>query len=119
MSSLVLLKPDCVEHKLVAFSLMQFEPFGIEAMLLGDMEYPLCRKHYEEHVDKPFYQGLEDFMLSGPLVALRIAGDWAAIRERAMWIRECRSDLVVNPRNLVHASDSAEAAERELNLWGL
>ena len=82
------------------------------------MDRELCRKHYEEHLGKDFYTGLEEFMISGPLIAVVVDGDVAGCRLTAKTIREqWNKDYAGGPRNLIHASDSEASAVREVGLW--
>jgi nucleoside-diphosphate kinase len=127
--SLVLIKPDAVRRGLVGEILARFErkSLTIEAMRLRTMDRALADQHYAEHVEKPFYPPLRDFMLSGPLVSLIISGDEAisvirgligATDGRTAAAGTIRGDLALSNReNLVHASDSPDSAKREIALW--
>ncbi len=127
--SLVLIKPDAVRRGLVGGILGRFERKGllVEAMELRSMDAKLADEHYADHVDKAFYPPLKEFMTSGPLVALVLAGDEVIEVVRAMIgatdgrkaaAGTIRGDLSLSNReNLVHASDSPESAKRELGLW--
>jgi len=127
--SLVLIKPDAVRRGLVGEILGRFERKGIvvEAMVLRNMDAQLADEHYADHVEKAFYPPLKEFMTSGPLVAVVLAGDEVIEVVRAMIgstdgrkaaAGTIRGDLSLSNReNLVHASDSPESAKRELGLW--
>lgn len=127
--TLVLIKPDAVERGLIGEVLARLERKGlrIERMELRTMDSDLSDAHYAEHVDRPFYPSLKEFMTSGPLVALVVAGDEAigAVRTlagatdgRKAESGTIRGDFSLsNQRNLVHASDSEESAKREIDLW--
>ena len=127
--SLVLLKPDAVRRGLVGEILSRFERKGlvIEALVLRTMDAELADQHYADHVEKPFYPPLKEFMTSGPLVALVLAGDDVIEVIRSMIgstdgrkaaAGTIRGDFSLSNReNLVHASDSPESAKRELQLW--
>lgn len=127
--TLVLIKPDAVRRGLVGEILGRFERKGltIEAMVLRGMDAALADQHYAEHVDKGFYPPLKDFMTGGPLVAAVLAGDQAievvrtltgATDGRKAAPGTIRGDLSLSNReNLVHASDSADSAKREITLW--
>ena len=127
--SLVLVKPDAVRRGLIGEILGRFERKGlvIEAMVLRAMDAALADRHYADHVEKPFYPPLKEFMTSGPLVALVVSGDEAievvrtmvgATDGRKAAAGTIRGDLALSNReNLVHASDSPESAKRELALW--
>ncbi len=127
--SLVLIKPDAVRRGLVGEIIARFERKGLtlDALVLRTMDADLADAHYAEHVEKPFYPPLKDFMTAGPLVAAIVSGDQAvaviralvgATDGRAAAAGTIRGDLSLSNReNLVHASDSAESAEREIKLW--
>ncbi|SRR3989442_15131567 len=127
--TLVLLKPDTVRRGLVGEVLSRFEAKGltIVAMDLRTIDGELADQHYAEHVEKAFYPPLRDFVTSGPLVALVLEGDEAisvvralcgATDGRAAAPGTIRGDLSLSNReNLVHGSDSAESADREIKIW--
>ena len=127
--SLVLIKPDAVRRGLLGEILSRFERKGlvVEALELRTMDAGLADQHYAEHVDKAFYPPLKQFMTSGPLAALVLSGDQAievirtmigATDGRKAAAGTIRGDLALSNReNLVHASDSADSAKRELALW--
>jgi nucleoside-diphosphate kinase len=125
----VLIKPDAVGRGLVGEIIGRFERKGltIEAMVLRTMDADLADAHYAEHVDKPFYPPLREFMVGAPLVAMIVAGDSAVEAVRALTgatdgrraaAGTIRGDLSLSNReNLVHASDSPDSAKREIALW--
>jgi nucleoside-diphosphate kinase len=127
--SLVLIKPDAVRRGLIGEILGRFERKGlvVEALVLRTMDAELADQHYAEHLDKPFYPPLKEFMTSGLLAALVLSGDDAievvrtmigATDGRKAAAGTIRGDLSLSNReNLVHASDSPESAKRELALW--
>lgn len=127
--TLVLIKPDAVRRGLVGEIIGRFERKGltIEAMVLRTMDGDLADQHYADHVEKPFYPPLREFMTSGPLVAMILAGDGAievvrrlvgATDGRQAAAGTIRGDYSLSNReNLVHASDSADSAKREISLW--
>jgi nucleoside-diphosphate kinase len=127
--SLVLLKPDAVRRGLLGEILSRFERKGlaIEALELRAMDAELADRHYADHVEKPFYPPLKEFMTSGPLVAMVLSGDdvievvrsmIGATDGRKAAAGTIRGDFSLSNReNLVHASDSPESAKRELELW--
>lgn len=127
--TLVLIKPDAVRRGLIGEVLSRFERKGLAvvAMVLRTMDPELADQHYAEHVDKPFYPPLREFMTAGALVALVLAGDRAidvvrtivgATDGRAAAAGTIRGDLALSNReNLVHASDSVDSAKREIALW--
>jgi nucleoside-diphosphate kinase len=127
--TLVLIKPDAVRRGLVGDVLGRLERKGltVEAMTLRTMDVALADQHYAEHVDRPYYPALRDFMTSGKLVALVVSGDEAitvvrtligATDGRKAAPGSIRGDLSLSNReNLVHASDSPDSAKREISLW--
>lgn len=127
--SLVLLKPDCIERRLMGQIIARFEAKGLNivAMKMLKVTPELSKQHYAEHVDKPFYPSLEDFITSAPVVALAVEGLEAIRVIRDMLgatnglnaaAGTIRGDFSSSRQmNLVHASDSPESAQRELNLY--
>ncbi|TWT94351.1 nucleoside-diphosphate kinase [Neorhodopirellula pilleata] len=127
--SLILLKPDCVQRRLIGEILSRFEAKGLQIVGLKMIQVTpeLSRQHYAEHVEKPFYQSLEDFITSAPVVAVALEGLEAITVVRDMLGATnglkaapgtIRGDFSSSRQmNLVHASDSPESAERELNLY--
>lgn len=127
--SLVLLKPDCVQRRLMGEIISRFENKGLNivAMKMIRVTPELSQQHYAEHVDKPFYKSLEAFITSAPVVAMAVEGLEAVAVVRDMLgatsglkaaAGTIRGDYSSSRQmNLVHASDSPESAERELNLY--
>ncbi|AGW41569.1 nucleoside diphosphate kinase [Leifsonia xyli subsp. cynodontis DSM 46306] len=131
--TLVLVKPDGVARNLTGEILRRIEAKGYALvdirMVQADRE--LLAKHYAEHEGKPFYEPLVGFMESGPLVAIRLAGDRVIEGFRSLagatdpttaLPGTIRGDLARDwgltvQQNLVHGSDSPESAARELALW--
>jgi nucleoside-diphosphate kinase len=127
--TLVLIKPDAVKRGLVGEIVSRLERKGLtfDTLVLRMMDGELADEHYAEHVEKAFYPPLKAFMTSGPLIAAIVSGDQAVSVVRALVgatdgrvaaAGTIRGDLSLSNReNLVHASDSVEAAEREIKLW--
>lgn len=127
--TLILLKPDCVERRLVGRVLARFEEKGLNlvAMKMLRITPDLAKRHYAEHVDKPFYPGLEAFITGAPVVAailegidvIRVVremlGPTSGLKAPAGTIRGDFSSS--RQMNLVHASDGPEAAKREIELY--
>lgn len=127
--TLVLLKPDCVQRRLMGQVLSRFEEKGLNviAMKMLQVTPDLAKQHYAEHVEKPFYGGLEAFITASPIVAMVIEGLEAIQVVRNML--GATSGLKAAPgtirgdfsssrqMNLVHASDGPEAASREIDLY--
>jgi len=127
--SLVLLKPDCVERRLMGQIITRFENKGLSivAMKMLRVTPELSQKHYAEHVSKPFYKSLEIFITSAPVVAMAIEGpDVIRIIREMLGATNgmnaapgtIRGEFSSSRQmNLVHASDSPESAARELSLY--
>jgi nucleoside-diphosphate kinase len=127
--TLILLKPDAVQRGLVGQVLSRFEQKGLKlvAMKLMQITPELAAKHYEAHRERKFYPGLVKFMTSSPVVALALEGiDAIKICRTLMGATfgadaapgTIRGDFGVSRSyNLVHGSDSPEAAARELGLF--
>jgi nucleoside-diphosphate kinase len=128
--TLVILKPDAVERGLVGQILSRFEQRGlvISAMELRTLDEELLSRHYEEHLEKPFYADLVAFMSRGPVVTAAVEGPeetWRVVRDmmgatnpRQAAPGTIRGDLgIEHTENLVHGSDGPESAVRELGLF--
>ncbi len=127
--TLVLLKPDTVRRGLIGEVLSRFEAKGltIVAMEYQTIDAAKADEHYAEHVERDFYPPLRAFVTSGPMVSLVLEGDEAievvraingATDGRKAAPGTIRGDLSLSNReNLVHGSDSAESAEREIRIW--
>jgi len=124
-----MVKPDGVRRGLVGEVISRFEDKGLALdrmrMLTIDME--LASRHYAEHVDKPFFGELAEFITSGPVVAMQWSGESAVGVARMMMGTTnpaeaapgtIRGDFgVIITENIVHGSDSPTSAERELGLF--
>ncbi len=127
--SLVLLKPDCVQRRLMGKIISRFEDKAIEivGMKLMRVTPDLAKQHYAEHVEKPFYPGLEEFITAAPVVAIvaqgldviRVIRDMlGATNGLTAAAGTIRGDYSSSRQmNLVHASDGAEASAREIALY--
>jgi nucleoside-diphosphate kinase len=115
-SSLVLLKPDAVRHRIVGVLVSSLEwQADIVKMKMDRPTRFFMQQHYKDHVGKDFFDGLIDFMVSGPLVAIQVDGEIMDIRA---WVHRVREQFPCQgPANVVHASDSVESGERECKLW--
>jgi nucleoside-diphosphate kinase len=128
-STLLIVKPDGVRRGLVGEILSRVERKGlrIDAMRLARVDRELAERHYAEHREKPFFGQLVEFITSGPVVVARVAGREAVTVLRTLMgttdpVKAApgtiRGDLATElTENLVHGSDSAESAERELGLF--
>ena len=127
--TLVLVKPDGVQRGLVGAVLGRLEQRGLKlvGLKLLQMDDALARRHYAEHVEKPFFPGLRDFIISGPLVAAVFEGANAVqLTRNAMGVTHpldaapgsIRGDFGVDlGRNVIHGSDSPESGVREVALF--
>ncbi len=128
--TLVLLKPDAVERRLVGEIVSRFERKGlsIAAMQLRTLDAATLANHYAEHQGKGFYADLVAFMSRGPVVAMVVEGPedtWEIVRSmmgatnpRSAAPGTIRGDLgTIFTENLVHGSDSAASAEREIQIF--
>jgi nucleoside-diphosphate kinase len=128
--TLVLVKPDGVERGLTGEILARIERKGLKpvAMDLRTVDRALAEQHYAEHVDKPFFQSLVEFITGGPLVAIVVEGERAIAGFRQIAggtdpvekaaPGSIRGDFALATQyNLVHGSDSPESAAREIALW--
>ncbi len=127
--TLILAKPDAVQRGLVGRILTRFEQKGLKivGLKLMTMSQELAAKHYEAHRERPFYEGLVRFMTSSPIAAMALEGiDAVEICRKMMGATfgsqadagTIRGDFgVSNSFNLIHGSDSPEAAARELSLF--
>ena len=127
--TLVLIKPDGVKRQLCGEILSRYERKGLEIKAMKLLQTPqvLAEEHYAEHKDKPFFGELVDFITSGPVLAFILGGQNAVASVRA--INGATNPLEATPgsirgdyaltldSNVVHASDSAESAAREMKLW--
>jgi len=137
--TLVLIKPDCVERSLIGRVLSRFEDAGLKivAMKMVLLDKQFAKKHYIAHVNKPFYKGLESFIISGPVVALVLEGIESvdlvrklvgATEPKGAAPGTIRGDFShhsygyadkegIAIKNLIHASGSKQDAKSEIALW--
>jgi len=128
--TLVLIKPDGVRRGLVGEIVARIERKGLAlvAMDLRTVDVELARAHYAEHVGKPFFDSLVEFITGGPLVAAVVEGEraiagWRQLAGGTDPVEKAvpgsiRGDFaLVTQQNLVHGSDSPESAAREIALW--
>jgi len=128
-TTLIILKPDAVQRGLMGKIITRFEDKGlyIVGCKLMKISPQLAETHYEAHKGKGFYNGLVKFMTSNPVLVLAVKGIGAITIARGMMGATfgskaapgtIRGDFgVSNSFNLIHGSDSPEAAERELKLF--
>ena len=137
--TLILLKPDAVERSLAGQILERFERVGLKiaAMKMVWIDPDFSKKHYAAHVEKPFYKGLEEFITSGPVIAIVLQGLHAVELVRKMvGVTEpkgaapgtIRGDFShhsyaytdqkgITIKNLIHASGEIDEAKQEIELW--
>ena len=128
-TTLIILKPDAVQRGLMGKIITRFEEKGlaIVGMKMITISQELAATHYEAHKERPFYNGLVGFMTSSPVLVMAVRGVGAIAISRSMMgatfgsqadAGTIRGDFgVSNSFNLIHGSDSPEAAERELGLF--
>ena len=127
--TLILLKPDCVQRRLIGVIIQRFEQKGLRlvALKLVQAGRDLAEKHYAVHKGKPFYESLLGFLSSGPTVAMVWEGREAVAVARTLMgptdgtkapPATIRGDFALSVQNnLVHGSDSPENAAAEIALW--
>jgi nucleoside-diphosphate kinase len=127
--TLILIKPDGVQRGLTGRIIERYEQRGLRIVGMKLMRAPreLAEQHYDAHRGKGFFPGLIEFITSSPLVAMAVEGPNAiavcreingATRPPEAAPGSIRGDWALETgHNLVHGSDSAESAERELGLW--
>lgn len=128
--TLVICKPDSVERGLVGEILRRFETKGLRlvAAELRTLDGDTLARHYEEHVGKPFYDGLVEFMSRGPALVAVVEGPedtWQVVRDMMGATNPLkaapgtiRGDLgTLFTENLIHGSDSLESAAREIGIF--
>ena len=127
--TLVLIKPDAVQRGLAGEVIGRLERKGlrIAGAKMMMVDEALARRHYEAHVDKPFFPSLIEFITSSPLVALVVEGPGAVQAVRTIMGETnpedsppgtIRGDYALTiGQNLIHGSDSDESAEREIGVF--
>ena len=125
----IMVKPDGVERGLVGEVIGRFEKkgFTLERMRMLTPTSEIATEHYSEHVDRPFFGELLEFITRGPVVAMEWSGEEAVASARNIMGAtnpanaapgSIRGDLAtLLTENIVHGSDSVESAERELSIW--
>jgi nucleoside-diphosphate kinase len=127
--TLILVKPDAVARGLTGEIITRLERKGLQlaAMKLMTLDEATAARHYADHAGKPFFEGLLQFITSGPIVAMILEGTGAVQASRQIIgvtdplqaaPGSIRADFATEMRrNLVHGSDSAESAEREIAIY--
>jgi nucleoside-diphosphate kinase len=124
-----MLKPGVLQRGLVGDIIKRIEQKGLAIIGVKIMQIPrdLCEEHYAEHKEKPFFGDLVSYMTSGPVLAMVIKGENAITTLRGLAgptkVEQAppgtiRGDFgVVTTKNIIHAADSPESAEREIGLF--
>jgi nucleoside-diphosphate kinase len=127
--TLVIIKPDGVQRGLIGPILSRLEARGLKlvGLKLVQVAQALAEQHYAEHQGKPFYEGLLRYITSGPVIVACVEGTSAvqmvrntvgATNPLNSGPGTIRGDFALDiGRNLIHASDAPETAQRELALW--
>ncbi|HMF19441.1 MAG TPA: nucleoside-diphosphate kinase [Gemmataceae bacterium] len=127
--TLILLKPDCIQRRLIGTIIQRFEAKGLRlaGLKMVQASRQLAEQHYAVHKGKPFYNSLLDFLTAGPTVAMVWEGREAvAVARNLMGVTDgtkaapatIRGDFALSVQNnLVHGSDSPENAAAEIALW--
>ena len=127
--SLILIKPDAFGRNLTGEIIARFERKGLrlQGLKLMTMSRELAERHYEEHTGKPFFGELVEFISSGPLVAMVVAGERAVEAARQVIgatdplqasTGSIRGEYAISVgQNMVHGSDSDASAAREVALF--
>lgn len=125
----LMVKPDGVQRNLIGEIVSRFEKKGFQLSGAKIMNIPkeVAEEHYGEHKDKPFFGGLVDFITSGPVFAMVWEGENAITTARQMMGSTKPSEAapgtirgdygVTVGKNIIHGSDSAESAQREIGLF--
>ena len=128
-TTLLILKPDCIARGYMGEVLSRIEKKGLSVLAIKmiKVDKELAKIHYAEHKDKPFFDNLVRFIMSGPVVPMVVEGmDAPEVTRLLIGSTKCskaspgtiRGDFGMSGRfNLIHGSDSVEAAEREIALW--
>lgn len=128
-STYVMIKPDAVRRGLAGRIIARFEDAGlaIERMEYGTLSREQAAANYAEHEGKPFYEGLVEYITSGPVVKMVLSGPGAvAVCRKLMGVTNpaeaapgtIRGDFgLVMDENVIHGSDSPESAEREIGIF--
>lgn len=127
--TLIIAKPDAVQRGLIGEIISRLERKGLKliGMKMASLDEAILRVHYAEHLEKPFYTGLEQFMKSSPVVLMAWEGFECvesvrllvgATNPRQAAPGSIRGDFSIGTgRNLIHASDSKASGEREVSIF--
>jgi nucleoside-diphosphate kinase len=125
----LMIKPDGVKNKHIGEIITRLESAGLnlERLELGSVTQKQAEENYAEHVGKPFYQGLIDYVTSGDVVKMVVSGNGAVLKCRSLMGATdpalaapgtIRGDFgLIMDENVIHGSDSAKSAEREIEIF--
>lgn len=125
----VMVKPDGVQRNLVGEIISRFEKKGFKlvAMKLMQLDEAKAREHYAEHVEKPFFPGLLEYITSGPVVAMVWEGRGVVEEARKMMGKTKPSEAAPGTirgdygievgRNVIHGADAVASAQREIKIY--
>ncbi|WP_330203321.1 nucleoside-diphosphate kinase [Cyanobacterium sp. Dongsha4] len=125
----IMIKPDGVQRNLVGEIIKRFEQkgFTLAGLKLMQVSRELAEKHYDVHKERPFFNGLVEFIVSSPVVAMVWQGEGVVASARkligatdplAAEPGTIRGDFGIEiGRNIIHGSDAIETAQREISLW--
>lgn len=125
----IMIKPDGVQRNLVGEIVKRFEQkgFTLAGLKLMQVSRELAEKHYDVHKERPFFNGLVEFIVSSPVVAMVWQGEGVVASARkligatdplAAEPGTIRGDFGIDiGRNIIHGSDAIETAQREITLW--
>lgn len=125
----IMIKPDGVERGIIGEIISRIEKkgFAIKQAKLFEPSKDLVQKHYQEHREKPFFNELIDYILTGPVMAMEVQGE-DVVEVMRLMIGD-KDPKIADPgtirgdfansmnTNVIHGSDSVESGERELGLW--
>jgi nucleoside-diphosphate kinase len=127
--SLIIIKPDGIQKKVVGKVITRFEDAGfeIEQMKMIHIDKALATRHYKDHTEKAFFKPLIKYICSGPVIVMVIKGEGAIKKARELMgptdskiapPGTIRGDFGVDTTiNVIHGSDSMESADREIELF--
>ena len=127
----IMLKPGVLQRRLAGEIISRIEKKGLQitAMKMTVLDRDIVRKHYAEHLKQEWYPHVEDFIISGPVLPMVVEGPKAIMLMRKLcggtFVEKAEPGTIrgdyalgsINPNNVIHASDSPESAEREINIF--
>ncbi len=127
----IMLKPGVIQRRITGEIISRIEKKGLQiiALKMINLNKEIVQKHYKEHLEQPWYPLVENFVIKGPVLAMIVEGPKAVMLMRKLcggtFVEKAdpgtiRGDYAlgsINPNNVIHASDSVESSERELNIF--